>query len=706
MGTIAAPKASVVSQNGSSPDASTEQNSRSSQSDELVIAWAVDATTGQPRYILELDADHRGNQCNCKCPSCDLPLTAVNAGKPSWKRRPHFRHPKGAAREKCIIVAARKAIEAMFVRQQRIILPRRRRSRRVEGLSGHYYDAWVECPAEAVGIADCSFEDEAKAVLTLDDGRRLLVQLVGRGEVTKHDREDDRITARIEIRVDEPAIADMAPADILSRLELSWTNGCWIRHWSDGALDIDAEGKARAQAETALDWLEDNDLPEDLSPAERRETLLHREVKAILERERRIRVPELHAEARWRYANGFVAAKTWSEPATELKLASVELEVPVGRSVPDVVVTWVTEDGWAHSMLIEVTVTNPISDERIERLSSFGLPALEIDIGRMGGVVTRDEFTRLVVDEVAGKRWLYHPAQEEEEAHLLAVLKADEARAIETVRLRQAILNVPASEWAARYLDAIRCRWREQSAFRDRVPDTPQWRQAQADVGEAIRALTEHGYPASLLDGHPLRTVIARILSIHDGTCVEYRFEDIWGVINAIHCDGSAARRWHTLYLIALRAYPPSLTEEHQAKLAQWRGEVIESLQNGEDTYVRETTYDSLIGLLFPEMQPALARPFGTPLYIRDPEKSSDRQVPTERRSSGTAASLRSSLAPSQLDDVDATLVQASGYAAGQGQSPMLFAKDYARKGSGLSVEQIIHRLIERGVAKSRWMWS
>ncbi len=48
---------------------------------ELVMAWARDIETGEPRYIGEIDADHRGGKCGCECPSCRLALIAVNAAK-------------------------------------------------------------------------------------------------------------------------------------------------------------------------------------------------------------------------------------------------------------------------------------------------------------------------------------------------------------------------------------------------------------------------------------------------------------------------------------------------------------------------------------------------------------------------------------------------------------------------------------------------
>lgn len=590
---------------------------RALSSSDLVMAWAVDQDTGQPRYILQLDAAHRGGKSNCKCPSCDLPLVAVNAAKVVFQKRPHFRHPEGAAREKCVIVAARKALTEMFGQQERIVLPRRRRSRNVEGLSGHYFDAWVERPSESVGINECTFRDEATAILTLDDGRRLVVQLVGHGEVS-HLEGDEALLARIELDVDDPAIAMMSPEEIFERLELAWSGACWAQHWADADLDRDAEAKARASAADALDWLEQTDLPSDLGPAERRETLLHREVKAILEREKRICLPGLHVEAQWRCSNGFVDRRTWSEPASEVELTSVELEVHLGGSVPDVIATWVDDDRWTHSIFIEVTVTNPIGDERIDRLSSFGFPVLEIDIGRMGGVVTREEFTRLVVDEVAGKRWLYHPTLNEEEGHLLAVMKREADELDAAARKRQELLEVSAADWGQRYLQVFRQRWQAQLVTGDGSTGGEAWQMAQDALVEAAGALETHGYPmASAMDKNPLRTIIARILSIRCGTGVEYDFDNAWAVINAIRCDRrESSLKWHTLYLIARRIYQPTLTPEQEQKVAKWRETVKSSIENEEPIYVRDTVYDRLLGLLFPEMRSALNNPFGTPLQI------------------------------------------------------------------------------------------
>jgi hypothetical protein len=597
----------------------TKQLEHLPSSSDLIMAWAVDKDTGEPRYILQLDANHRGSKSNCKCPSCSLPLIAVNAAKTVYKKRPHFRHPEGAARARCVIVAARKAVEEMFNKQDRIMLPRRRRSKNVAGLSGHYFDAWVELSSESVRISECTFRDEASAILTLDDGRRLVVKLFGRGEVSQLDG-DETLLARIEVEIDDPTVAMMSPEEIFERLELAWSNACWSQHWADIALDHQAEAKARENAAASLDWIEPEDAASALSPAEQRETLLHREVKAILERERRIRLPGLHIEAELRRSSGFIDKREWSAPETEVSLTSVELEVHLGCSVPDVIATWVDDDGWSQSIVIEVTVTNPIGNERIDRLSSFGYPVLEIDIGRMGGVVTREEFTRLVVDEVAGKQWLYHPILDEEEQHLTELMKRD-AEAIDAAnQKRQEVLNVPAADWAKRLLEAFHQRWLEQLVAGEGKTGGERWQKSQDALQEAIHALEEHGYSSILMmDQNPLRTIIARILSIRCGTGVEYKVNNAWAVINAILCDrATSSMKWHTLYLIAVRTYHPTLTDEQTKKVLQWRNQVKSSIENGDATYVRDTVYDRLLKLLFPEMETSRNNTFGTPLQIHD----------------------------------------------------------------------------------------
>ena len=57
-----------------------------------------------------------------------------------------------------------------------IDLPQRRMSLTATGFSGEEgYEVWVEAPAECIAVVGAVLHDYATALLTLDDGRELLV---------------------------------------------------------------------------------------------------------------------------------------------------------------------------------------------------------------------------------------------------------------------------------------------------------------------------------------------------------------------------------------------------------------------------------------------------------------------------------------------------------------------------------------------------
>jgi hypothetical protein len=395
---------------------------------DLLMAWARERITGAPRYILELDENHRGANCDCECIGCGGALIAVNAARETYVRRPHFRHSAGSEKHSCLMLSARAALLATLENIGYLDLPSHQRSARITGLSGCFYDAWIDVPPERVHIAAYSFSDEAAAIVTLDDGRELRVVLmggaVGGTEGTPH--------AMIEILVDDPALASMSPEELRHRMRLLVSDAHWCGHWQDNDLLDTAMNQARAQAADAVD-LDDGTtgLPDIATPQDIRETLLHRMAKEILERERRLMVPEMTVTEN---------APHWPrEPITRkcrdaqaLNLSSVALEQRMSRIIPDVTAATLAVPGWpAETLLIEITVTNGVDDARLARIREADLPTLEIDLSRLGGKVTKAEFTRLIVEEVAGKRWLHHPVIETERCRLQAELTAvPEARPI------------------------------------------------------------------------------------------------------------------------------------------------------------------------------------------------------------------------------------------------------------------------------------
>lgn len=365
------------------------------------MAWARDRTTREPRYIGELKAHQTGAACNCECYSCGLPLQAVNAGNPDYKRRPSFRHPAGAAKDECLILSARVAALEMLQREGNLRLPMRRIKGAVQGLSGQYHDAWAVTSAETVRITRFEFRDKTAAIITLDDGRTFRVMLEGSVATQHQESGANSLIPTIVMGIDDPALAGMPPDELRKRISIISEHALWCSHWNDEALVKEAEDKAVDEAKQALDW-----------GAADRETLLHLIAKQILDEEKRIQLPDLMGTARTTLQNGEPLTASKSYPGAMVQLDDVELEKGIGRTRPDVIAHMRESAPWeAGPILIEVTVTNSITEERMQRIRQNNLPTLEIDIRQLGGKVSRSEYARLVVDEVAGKRWLHHPAE-------------------------------------------------------------------------------------------------------------------------------------------------------------------------------------------------------------------------------------------------------------------------------------------------------
>lgn len=427
---------------------------------ELVMAWARDRGSGEPRYIGELRKEQTGQKCGCECYSCGLPLEAVNAGKTEFKLRPHFRHPDGAPKQDCMVLAARAAALQMLLDEGELFLPRRRQSKQVEGLSGEYYEAWVERPREPIRIADYKLEDKVTALLTLDGGRLLRVTLVGGVEAFSDDGEQVEITPTIKLIVDDPSIAGMSPEELRKRIVLIIDDGQWCSHWSDEALAAEALAAAEQKAEDALDWL---NLPEGISNELKRETLLHLKAKEILEQEKQIQLPILEVSSRRELPTGKAVEKRRYRAEQLVQLADVRLEQHLGEIKPDVLASTIPIGDWpAESLSIEITVTNTIDEDRLEKIRQKGIPTLEIDVSRMGGRVTLDEFKSLIVHEVAAKRWLYHPWVEIEKLNLDHMVEQEAATAIaehnqqvEKERNERELLQLPLPKLADRYLKSV-----------------------------------------------------------------------------------------------------------------------------------------------------------------------------------------------------------------------------------------------------------
>jgi len=102
--------------------------------------------------------------------------------------------------------------------------------------------------------------------------------------------------------------------------------------------------------------------------------------------------------------------------------------------------------------------------------------------------------------------------------------------------------------------------------------------------------------------------ILDRLLSIKQDRAIGYRVDTAWQVLNSI-LQERARVRWQTLYLTAIKVYQPTLVGAQEARVAEWRKKVSDSLNLGKDEYRRSTKYDRFISFLFPEMAKLLKVP-------------------------------------------------------------------------------------------------
>lgn len=634
--------------------------------DTVPLTWAHDARTDEPRYIH--DPAVIDGSAECQCPACDLSLTPVLAGQP-LRRNPtaHFRHPKGAQKDDCTLVAARLAAIRHLQERGFIDLPRRRMSANAIGFSGQGYEGWVEKPGERVSITSAVLHDHATALLTLDDGREFLVDLTGRRDAGS----DGRGRAIVTLFLSDPAIAMMSPDEIRARLRLL-PDIRWCAHWDDQALQAAASAQAQQAAREAMDGWKDADeaqfrqhLPPDLEPSVaqqwRRETLLHSEVKTILEQASQIATPGLEVKVTRDAPDEFsgewednTLRVEWWTASTTLSLEKTQLEQHQGSIVPDVICTlreprpfifgatgtWLDDDfeelvedthssqRWPQTLLVEVTMTHGIDQEKRRRIQALNMPTLEIDIGSLGGRVTREGLRHLVVNETIGKRWVHHPTWRLRRQFLEAELDQHPVTVRFQERLaelrRPRLLATPASEWAGIYLAAatefLDANTRIDKARRAHRGPGPEPERLGEDSGpwlrlmEAAEALAAHGYPGGA-DHEMVGTagIVSRLLSIQHNRGIGYAFNTGYQVLNAIMQSTPGYQQWHTLYLMAVKAYglEAHFTSKQAERYASWRQSVIDKVNAGDETHLRPARYDAVLSVLFPEMAPRLANGYG-----------------------------------------------------------------------------------------------
>ena len=108
--------------------------------------------------------------------------------------------------------------------------------------------------------------------------------------------------------------------------------------------------------------------------------------------------------------------------------------------------------------------------------------------------------------------------------------------------------------------------------------------------------------------------VLPVLLSIQQGRSLGYSKQfSVYQVMEAGLRSGSriGQHAFAILYLWAYKTYRPTMSLKHRTWLSDYGHRIKRSLDAGEDTYRRDTAYDEVAGLLFPELQGSLTSSFG-----------------------------------------------------------------------------------------------
>lgn len=607
---------------------------------DLTIAWATHKSSGRPVYIEELPRDRRGLCCECVCPACRAPLVARNAGVPvpQRRRRAHFAHGAGTATRDCQVVAARLAALRALSAHGYIELPGYKVCASARGFSGTEYTAEHGIPPRSFRLQDIQYQDATTAVLTLEDGRRLRVEMVGSLEApeTVATDDSDALVPTIRIIVNDPAIAELSPEELLPRLALSAEDtSCWRNHWEEEKLRRQAELEAQQQALDALDAFPHQlvDL-EALPPELRRQGLLHALALQLLQDAGRIAVPALRS----------ASAATLKAVPAHLDIEQAVAEPRLGQLIPDLIVHC-RQPGYER-VLCEVTVTHGIGPDKLTRLRELELPVIELDFRLASGKITRSELHHLVVEDTRLKRWVCHPSLQHEElsgprpeykierstppfaSDRLAPGLANPAERrvpppVVTIVQPESIViptgSIMKRHWAAMPEDLLRSHYLSHIR-KYGVTDTPEQQDQDIDsYALHLAAASELEHRGYLELSDPLLSgpagLIEQLLSIrHDKVIGAWSNSPRTAAELLIFMAARDDEHWRpysTLRLMAREVFKPRETSAQAARIAEWRLHVIAAIHAGDPQYIRPRTFDMAIAFLIPDLGPKLLHPFG-----------------------------------------------------------------------------------------------
>lgn len=137
------------------------------------------------------------------------------------------------------------------------------------------------------------------------------------------------------------------------------------------------------------------------------ETALHLLAKQIIAEEKKIKIPcdkleinptnNIDPEVVKRYKKEIIFFEE-----RYLNVDEVKLENRVDDIIPDIIV-----DIAGKKIFIEIIVSNPLTEEKIQKVKNLNYSLLAIDLSELPRDITKTKLKNIIVDNIDCKRWIY-----------------------------------------------------------------------------------------------------------------------------------------------------------------------------------------------------------------------------------------------------------------------------------------------------------
>lgn len=128
------------------------------------------------------------------------------------------------------------------------------------------------------------------------------------------------------------------------------------------------------------------------------ETAIHMMSKKIFEKHKRIKVPRVEFIIGKNYFKKFTLYK-----AAYVNFESVTSEKKLNNIVPDIIL-----EVNGKKLLVEIAVTHFIDESKNNKLNSYKMSTIEIDLSKENRDINEDYLTELLIDKLENKKWIYN----------------------------------------------------------------------------------------------------------------------------------------------------------------------------------------------------------------------------------------------------------------------------------------------------------